>query len=82
MNHTDDPYALTLETLEERVKNCTKCPLGETRTHVVFGAGKPQADLMLIGEGPGEVEDNTGHPFVGPAGHKLDDVLASVGISR
>jgi DNA polymerase len=82
MNHTDDPYALTLEALEERVKNCTKCPLAETRTHVVFGAGNAQADLMLIGEGPGEVEDNTGHPFVGPAGHKLDDVLASVGISR
>ena len=82
MNHSDGPYALTLETLEERAKKCTQCPLSETRTHVVFGEGNRQADLMLIGEGPGEVEDNTGHPFVGPAGHKLDDVLASVGISR
>jgi len=82
MNHTDDPYALTLEALEEKVKKCTKCPLSETRTHVVFGEGNVNAELMLVGEGPGEVEDNTGHPFVGPAGHKLDDVLASVGISR
>ena len=82
MNHTDDPYALTLETLEERAKKCTQCSLSETRMHVVFGEGNTQADLMFIGEGPGEVEDSTGHPFVGPAGHKLDDVLASVGISR
>jgi DNA polymerase len=82
MNHSNDPYALTLESLEERVKECGKCPLAQTRTHVVFGEGNPHAELMLIGEGPGEVEDNTGHPFVGPAGHKLDEILASVDISR
>ena len=82
MNQRQDPYALTLEALEERVKNCDICPLAETRKSVVFGEGNPQAELMFIGEGPGEVEDETGHPFVGPAGHKLDEVLASVGISR
>ncbi len=61
---------------------CERCPLSETRTHVVFGEGSPKAAVMLVGEGPGEVEDNTGRPFVGPAGQKLDEVLASVQIPR
>jgi len=73
---------ITLTTLEERVKGCTKCPLSETRTNVVFGEGNPHATVMFVGEGPGEVEDQTGRPFVGPAGQKLDEVFASVGITR
>jgi len=56
--------------------------LHETRTNVVFGEGQSDAAIMFIGEGPGEVEDQTGRPFVGPAGQKLDEVLASVGIAR
>jgi uracil-DNA glycosylase len=82
MNQSEGPYALTLEALEEKVKKCSLCPLSEDRKNVVFGEGNPKADLMFIGEAPGEVEDSTGHPFVGPAGHKLDEVLASVGITR
>lgn len=82
MNRSEGPYTLTLASLEERVKNCSICPLSKTRKNVVFGEGNPDADLMFVGEGPGEVEDSTGHPFVGPAGHKLDEVLASVGITR
>jgi len=74
--------ALTLDTLRERALSCTGCPLSKTRTHVVFGEGDPNASLIFIGEGPGEVEDSTGRPFVGPAGQKLDEVLASVGIDR
>jgi DNA polymerase len=74
--------ALTLNTLEPRVKGCVKCPLSKTRTNVVFGEGNPHARVMLVGEGPGEVEDRTGRPFVGPAGQKLDEVFASVGITR
>jgi len=74
--------ALTLDTLRARVLACTKCPLSTTRTNVVFGEGDPGASLMFVGEGPGEVEDSTGRPFVGPAGQKLDEVLASVDISR
>jgi uracil-DNA glycosylase family 4 len=74
--------ALTLDALEPRVLSCTLCPLHETRTHAVFGEGSANAEVFFIGEGPGEVEDSTGRPFVGPAGQKLDEVLASVGIAR
>jgi len=76
------PHTITLSSLEARVKACTKCPLSETRTNVVFGEGNPHASVMFVGEGPGEVEDQTGRPFVGPAGQKLTEVLASVGIKR
>ncbi|MFC2081766.1 uracil-DNA glycosylase family protein [Candidatus Bipolaricaulota bacterium] len=68
--------------LKPRVLSCTQCPLHETRTNVVFGEGNPDATVMFIGEGPGDVEDQTGRPFVGPAGQKLDEVLASVSIER
>ncbi len=81
MNATSEP-PLTLESLRSRVEACTRCPLHETRTNVVFGEGDPETAVMLVGEGPGEVEDQTGRPFVGPAGQKLDEVLASVEIPR
>ena len=73
---------LTLDSLRPRVLSCTQCPLHETRTNVVFGEGDPSATILFVGEGPGEVEDRTGRPFVGPAGQKLDEVLASVKIAR
>lgn len=73
---------LTLDSLKLRVLSCTKCPLSETRTNAVFGEGSPDAAVMFVGEGPGEIEDNTGRPFVGPAGQKLDEVLAAVDIRR
>lgn len=82
MNQTKASYTLTLNVLEERVKRCVQCPLSETRTNVVFGEGNPHARVMLVGEGPGEMEDNKGRPFVGPAGQLLDEVLLSVGITR
>jgi len=73
---------LSLESLCARVKGCTACSLSGTRTNVVFGEGAVQARLMMVGEGPGEVEDTTGRPFVGPAGQKLDEVMDSVGLRR
>jgi uracil-DNA glycosylase family 4 len=73
---------LSLAALATRVASCTLCPLSQTRTNVVFGEGNSSADVMFVGEGPGEEEDHTGRPFVGPAGQKLDEVLASVGIHR
>jgi len=83
MNQIQEPLgALTLDKLEARVKQCEKCGLQATRKCVVFGQGSATANVMLVGEGPGEVEDNTGKPFVGPAGQKLDEVLTSVGITR
>ena len=61
---------------------CTKCDLARHRQHVVFGEGNIHADVMLIGEGPGRVEDETGRPFVGPSGQLLDEMLEKNGMRR
>lgn len=61
---------------------CRACPLGDTRTHLVFGVGREDAEIMLIGEGPGEQEDLQGEPFVGPAGKLLDTMLEIIGLDR
>lgn len=68
--------------LEGVCQNCTRCGLCETRNHVVFGVGNRQADIMFIGEGPGEQEDLQGVPFVGAAGQLLDDMLSIIDIDR
>lgn len=73
---------MTLDELEIKCKNCTKCDLCKGRTNLVFGVGKKDADIMLIGEGPGENEDLQGQPFVGRSGQLLDKFLASVDLSR
>lgn len=61
---------------------CTKCDLCKTRTNVVFGCGNPQAEVMFIGEGPGEQEDLRGEPFVGRSGKLLDSMLSEIGLFR
>ena len=61
---------------------CTRCGLCQTRRNVVFGVGVEDADIMLVGEGPGEQEDLTGIPFVGPAGKLLDDMLSIIDLDR
>jgi DNA polymerase len=58
------------------------CPLAATRTHVVFGMGNADADLMFVGEAPGATEDQEGKPFVGRAGRLLDQLLEEIGLSR
>ena len=68
--------------LEDTCLHCTKCGLCETRHNVVFGVGPRDADVMFIGEGPGEQEDLKGEPFVGPAGQLLDDMLSIIDLSR
>ena len=68
--------------LEQSCMGCTKCGLCETRHNVVFGVGPRDADVMFIGEGPGEQEDLKGEPFVGPAGKLLDDMLSIIDLSR
>jgi uracil-DNA glycosylase family 4 len=68
--------------LFEEVKRCEKCPLHETRTKVVFGAGNADADLMFVGEAPGAEEDRQGLPFVGRAGQLLNQLLEEIGLSR
>src|SRR5881409_1330648 len=66
----------------EEASICTKCPLSETRTNVVFGAGNSDADLMFVGEAPGAEEDRQGLPFVGRAGGLLTELLAGIGLER
>lgn len=70
------------ETLEKECMNCHKCGLCETRTHVVFGTGNKNAEVMFIGEGPGENEDLQGEPFVGRGGQLLDKMLTAVDLDR
>ena len=70
------------EILKNECLNCTKCPLCETRTNVVFGEGNPNSEVMFIGEGPGENEDLQGKPFVGRSGKLLDAMLQQIGLSR
>jgi uracil-DNA glycosylase family 4 len=64
------------------LSDCTKCPLAEGRTNVVFGTGDPDADLMFVGEAPGFNEDKEGKPFVGRAGKLLDQLLEEIGMTR
>lgn len=71
-----------LQKIYDACKSCTACPLHESRTNCVFGVGDPNADLMFIGEAPGEQEDLTGTPFVGRAGQLLDKFLFAVDIDR
>ena len=70
------------EALKAECLQCRKCALAETRTNVVFGEGVTDAEVLCIGEGPGEQEDLTGRPFVGRAGKLLDDMLEIIDLSR
>ncbi len=73
---------MTLELLAKEASTCTACPLSLRRTNVVFGEGDPQSPLVLVGEGPGANEDETGRPFVGRAGQLLDKAIAEAGLTR
>ncbi len=70
------------EELAERVSDCQACGLHNTRTHVVFGVGNREADIMFIGEAPGAQEDQQGEPFVGRAGQLLTSMLRAIGLQR
>lgn len=70
------------EELERECGQCRRCGLSQTRHNVVFGVGPRDADVLFIGEGPGEQEDLQGEPFVGPAGKLLDDMLSIIDLSR
>ncbi|RLI39658.1 uracil-DNA glycosylase, partial [Candidatus Bathyarchaeota archaeon] len=71
-----------LEALRKEVEGCRKCPLWRTRKNPVFGEGPPDAEIMLIGLGPGRQEDLQGRPFVGAAGKFLDQLLEVAGLRR
>ncbi len=76
MKYTD------FEDLKADCLNCKNCSLSATRTNVVIGVGNENADIMFVGEGPGENEDLQGEPFVGKAGQLLDKYLEVIGLSR
>ena len=73
---------VTWEMLEDAVSDCRGCVLCQTRQHTVLGEGSRNADVMFVGEGPGQQEDLSGRPFVGAAGQLLDKMLAAIGLKR
>jgi DNA polymerase len=72
----------TLDDVRSVIGDCHRCPLGDTRTTLVFGVGDPRARVVLIGEAPGKNEDLKGEPFVGAAGQLLNELLAEAGLKR
>ncbi len=72
----------SLLVVAEEVRACERCPLSQTRTNAVPGEGRPDAAVVLIGEGPGRNEDTQGRPFVGAAGKQLDALLEQAGLAR
>jgi DNA polymerase len=72
----------SLRSVADAAEHCRGCDLWSRATQTVFGEGPRTAEVMLVGEQPGDKEDIAGHPFVGPAGHVLDEALAEAGIDR
>jgi uracil-DNA glycosylase len=72
----------TLPKLREAAAGCRACPLWQTGTQTVFGEGREDAEVMFVGEQPGDQEDKQGRPFVGPAGRLLDEALEQAGVDR
>jgi len=72
----------SLEVIREDIGDCQRCKLCRSRTRIVFGAGSPRAQLMFIGEGPGQDEDRAGEPFVGAAGQLLTRIIAAINLGR
>lgn len=71
-----------MKEIEKKILECEKCPLSKGRTHGVPGEGSLKAEIMFIGEAPGQKEDELGRPFVGAAGKLLDKLIASIGLKR
>jgi DNA polymerase len=85
LDPSDSPAACRSSSLEEvqvELGDCHRCELSRERNSIVFGVGHPDADLVLVGEGPGREEDKKGEPFVGEAGRLLDRILLAMGLQR
>lgn len=82
LDHDVEARRKQLVDLYREVSECALCPLAETRTRAVFGAGNANANLMFVGEAPGAEEDRQGLPFVGRAGQLLSELLGEIGLSR
>ncbi|MDI6777441.1 MAG: uracil-DNA glycosylase [Syntrophales bacterium] len=74
--------SLTLEEVRREIGDCQRCPLCRVRTNLVFGEGNPQANLVFVGEAPGEDEDRQGRPFVGRAGQLLTKIITAMKLTR
>jgi uracil-DNA glycosylase family 4 len=72
----------TLGQLRDEIGDCRRCQLSKGRTHIVFGVGNPDADLVFVGEAPGRDEDIQGEPFVGKAGQMLTKIISAMGLTR
>ncbi|MBD95529.1 MAG: hypothetical protein CL482_14930 [Acidobacteria bacterium] len=79
---TEPTTPRTLEQVRGELGDCTRCKLHQGRTTLVFGVGRPDADLMFVGEAPGRDEDQQGEPFVGPAGQLLTKIIEAIGLTR
>lgn len=79
---TEPTTPTTLEQVRGELGDCTRCKLHQGRTTLVFGVGRPDADLMFVGEAPGRDEDQQGEPFVGPAGQLLTKIIEAIGLTR
>ena len=79
---SEKPRHVRLLELAVETSSCTDCRLADTRTHVVFGVGSPNARVMFVGEAPGANEDEQGEPFVGAAGQLLDRLIEEIGLTR
>lgn len=82
LNSTPPCRSETLDEVEADLRDCQRCPLGQSRTRLVFGTGNPRASLVFVGEAPGRDEDLKGEPFVGEAGQLLDRILFAMGLKR
>ena len=81
-NENPKPRECSLDDIREELGQCQRCPLGQTRTHIVFGAGNPHARVVIVGEAPGKNEDLAGEPFIGAAGKNLSGLLELAGLTR
>lgn len=79
---TREEKTKTLQKVADEVEVCNLCPLYKTGTRGVPGEGNPEAEILFIGEGPGQKEDELGRPFVGPAGQLLEDLIRRIGLTR
>ena len=82
IEHEQEAPVMDMNEIKRQIMGCSKCPLHKTKKNYVPGEGSLDPDIMFIGEGPGETEDNFGRPFVGRAGQLLDKLIARMGYKR
>ena len=82
LNSSNNQPSKILNSFYNEIKDCNKCSLSKSRTNLVFGTGNPNADIVIVGEAPGQNEDLEGKPFIGRGGQLLDKILAAINLRR